>query len=251
MKLFLDAGASPEQPDDTGLGPLHYSSFYGHADYVEMLLSAGAPVEQQASDGSFPLLWAAAGCNGNVRNILLNSDKKEQEEYGMSGRLSDRWNLAFTGADEGEYVSLSLDRGDGGWNITAKGVTEEDTITGLQRHVGARRGMSEPFLIARLKKEGETVLTPAPGCMPAELSGLRAGDICVLRYIAPLLPKDKINSWPETLTPRFIILKKGKGLPAFSYLTAEIVRIVAFYEGYREDIKKIAMNFKEGRWMLS
>ena len=169
----------------------------------------------------------------------------------MSGRLSDRWNLAFTGADEGEYVSLSLDRGDGGWNITAKGVTEEDTITGLQRHVGARRGMSEPFLIARLKKEGETVLTPAPGCMPAELSGLRAGDSCVLRYIAPLLPKDKINSWPETLTPRFIILKKGKGLPAFSYLTAEIVRIVAFYEVYREDIKKIAMNFKEGRWMLS
>lgn len=74
VKLLLAAGAGVDGEDTSnGWTPLFTASYYGHAEMVELLLSAGANVNKATYDGSTPLYTASSRGHTKVVKLLLTA----------------------------------------------------------------------------------------------------------------------------------------------------------------------------------
>jgi len=56
LKVYLDAGAAPDQPDEESSTPLMHAGIAGRADSVELLLKHGARVDSRNHEGSTPVM---------------------------------------------------------------------------------------------------------------------------------------------------------------------------------------------------
>jgi len=72
VRVLLRHGADVHAVDEHGAGALHRASLFGHANVVEMLLAAGANINQKMEDGDTPLKWAKEG-------------KKDHEDVNVKG----------------------------------------------------------------------------------------------------------------------------------------------------------------------
>ena len=62
VKLLLNAGAKPSRrPNKALLNELMRTASEGYADIVQMLLGAGADINEQRAEGQTALHWAASG----------------------------------------------------------------------------------------------------------------------------------------------------------------------------------------------
>ena len=60
-KLFLDAGANPDEEDDFGTTPLIEAAKGDHTGIVQLLIDGGADPNKANEDGDASLLWVAEG----------------------------------------------------------------------------------------------------------------------------------------------------------------------------------------------
>lgn len=93
LQLLLAAGTQAAQLDGLGYAPLHYAAAQDHTNSTQTLLQHGAPGDQSATDGSFPLLWAAANPGGRVHRLLLDNTASSRIPFLQQAaqRLSSRW----------------------------------------------------------------------------------------------------------------------------------------------------------------
>ena len=74
-----------EQPDISGMTPLHYAAFEGKVDFIDMLCDNGADILAQDQLGQTPLHWAVQGGEHETCALLL-----QWERGTMALCLSDR-----------------------------------------------------------------------------------------------------------------------------------------------------------------
>ena len=71
VRQAVEQGLSVTVTDERGATPLHYASWYGHIETVEVLLAAGAHIDARSGDGFTPLHLAAAFGHTFVVSTLL------------------------------------------------------------------------------------------------------------------------------------------------------------------------------------
>lgn len=73
--------------DSMGIAPLHWASFHGHLEVIELLLSAGANIDARDGDQSTPLIWAAFFGQPNAVRLLVER-KADLEIRNASGETA-------------------------------------------------------------------------------------------------------------------------------------------------------------------
>lgn len=146
VQVLLQAGANPQTATDQGLTPLHYAARLradlGACQVLDLLRLAGADVNEEADDGTTPLLLSTESGDPDVVRWLLESgaDPDQQDGHGMSAliKAAQGWNEAIVtlllehGADPG----LSTDDGETALQNARK--AGHDTIVELLLAAGAR-----------------------------------------------------------------------------------------------------------------
>jgi ankyrin repeat protein len=93
---LLEAGASVEVKDNTGLVPIFTAVEYGGEDAMRLLLEHGADVETTDGTGETPLLWAASHGGKGVARLLLqkgtNVEIKDDSGQTPLLRAAGAWN---------------------------------------------------------------------------------------------------------------------------------------------------------------
>lgn len=72
-EVLIDAGASVDNGGSGEMAPLHAAAIRGHMDIVNLLLAAGANANVQDSQGRTPLFFAAQEGHAEVAEVLLSS----------------------------------------------------------------------------------------------------------------------------------------------------------------------------------
>ena len=67
-KVLLDRGLDEQHRDNAGWGPLHYASFEGHTEIVDLLIAAGAEMNLTDCDGKTALHLA---CTENHYDVIV------------------------------------------------------------------------------------------------------------------------------------------------------------------------------------
>ncbi|PQJ11106.1 hypothetical protein CJD36_014150 [Flavipsychrobacter stenotrophus] len=71
VQLLVTAGAKVDQPDSAGMTALMWASKHGNSDIIEILLRKGADVDRKSETGYTPLLYATEhGQLGTIRILL-------------------------------------------------------------------------------------------------------------------------------------------------------------------------------------
>ena len=60
--------------DSMGIAPLHWASFHGHLEAIELLLDAGANIDARDGDQSTPLIWAAFFGQPTAVRLLIDRE---------------------------------------------------------------------------------------------------------------------------------------------------------------------------------
>ena len=77
FQLILGSGADVEVADKTGRTALHWASTSGMAPVVNHIISLSRGlVDQIDNDGWSPLLWAARGCDTNLKEVSSNAQEE-------------------------------------------------------------------------------------------------------------------------------------------------------------------------------
>ena len=91
MKLFLDAGANVHKKDWGGWKPLHWICHrQTETKYVDLMLSAGADIDEESEDGHTPLCLAIERSNLTIERLHRQGIKPTDQE---------RSDIAVVGAD--------------------------------------------------------------------------------------------------------------------------------------------------------
>ena len=79
VKLLLKAGARPNSKSSLD-GPLQYSAQLGHVDCTRLLLDAGASIEEKNSKGFAALMVASRNGRGEIVELLLGAGAKVDDQ---------------------------------------------------------------------------------------------------------------------------------------------------------------------------
>lgn len=71
VEMLVKAGARLNEPDEAGETPLHHAAELNHIEAVRMLLDAGAAVDPENRDGVTPLMLAASHGYERIVRLLL------------------------------------------------------------------------------------------------------------------------------------------------------------------------------------
>jgi ankyrin repeat protein len=84
VELLINAGAQVNERNNYRVTPLHKAADDGHIDVAELLINAGAEVNAQDKDGMNPLHWAADRGRIAVVELLIksNAELNVQDKYG-------------------------------------------------------------------------------------------------------------------------------------------------------------------------
>ena len=99
VELLVEAGANVDETDDWGFTPLHWAAGRGHSGICQLLLDAGADIEADSHYGS-PLSYAAVRGQARAAEVLLAAGADPDEALGWAASKG-----------HNELVTMLLDAG--------------------------------------------------------------------------------------------------------------------------------------------
>lgn len=253
LKTLLEAGAKPERLDGCGYSALHYVSANDHAESAKLLLAFGAPADQPARDGTFPLLWAASNHGRAVHTQLIEAFGATERSFAKKAveHLSRAWYWNPGGSTWG---ALELAAGDGAWHGLAWGHSADEVIDKLACKFASSRGRTQPLLVVRMCHAPEKAVAPAPWLCPGCSGKYRPGQKMALTYFAPSFGMGIPRAWPADLVYRFILSNPPAGEQNLQnqpgMVAVEIRQILTFEEGWRSDLPEVTSRFNGQGWVL-
>ncbi len=244
LRQLLQAGASVDELDATGYAPLHYAAASDHLESVRLLLEFGADPNLKATDGSFPLLWAASNNQGRVHTHLLKSPQHSPVGDNELAELPQFWHWDGGAA----WGALELAEQDGAWHGVVWASDEAALLTELKRRYASLRGNSPLCLVVRQLRP-PVYYPPDPNLRPRE-GDFKVGQTGYLHHYAPWFAKG-INRPPsDPEHHRFVLQTKGSAEEQGKPCPVEIRQIVSFYEGWKESCPAVECRRQGERWQL-
>lgn len=155
VKLFLDAGMSPDARGGLGWPAVMQASAHGHTEIAKLLLKRGAAVDATDKDGQTALIIAARHGHADIVNLLLKHGAAPNRKTEQSGSTALNWAVA-EGHEDAVKALL-----DGGADVNLK---DEEGSAPLVYAVSRRKIQIMKLLINRgadvnVEYKGKTILS--------------------------------------------------------------------------------------------